>query len=193
MHRFAQVVAAEFTGGFERAGAQARLRIGERCLQARARVDPVQGTGGKPEAAAERIVRVEQFLYRAVQMRPLDPAQRREQPRRRFRHPCGKVDHKIDACPGAALQRQHGGCEQLARLLELELLAGELPPRLARDPQAIDMRLDAVVELGQVLQSIVGCPHRGGSQQPQKGGFLSVLAYNIVAQYRSHRSRPPED
>ena len=74
-----------------------------------------------------------------------------------------------------ALQRQHPGGEHLAGLFVAELLQRQLPPRLARHPQPVDMRLDPVVEPGEVAEVVMRRAYRPVAQQPKERRFISLL------------------
>ena len=75
-----------------------------------------------------------------------------------------------------ALEREHAGGEHLAHLLLLlELGERDLPAGLARDAQAVDVRLDPLVEPGEMAQRIVRRVDGGIAQQPEEGGLLGVL------------------
>ena len=75
-----------------------------------------------------------------------------------------------------ALEREHAGREQLARLpLLLELGERDLPAGLARDAQPVDVRLDPLVEPGEMAQRVVRRVDGGVAQQPEERRLLGVL------------------
>jgi hypothetical protein len=61
----------------------------------------------------------------------------------------------IDTPSVLAFQSDNGRGEHLATLLMLQALGTERPPHVTGNPQTIQVRLDAVIEVCQVFQRIV--------------------------------------
>ncbi len=88
-----------------------------------------------------------------------------------------------------ALEREHAGREQLARLrVRRQLLERDLETRIARHPQAVDMRFDPLVQTREVAERVVRRVDCGIAQEPEEGRLLGVLL-DDVAQDAGHARR----
>ena len=83
------------------------------------------------------------------------------------------LDDLLDPFRHATLEGQHSGGEDFPRLADLdEGRLGDLPPGLAGDAQAVDVGLDAVVKLGESLESVVGCADGVVAEEPEDRRLL---------------------
>jgi len=63
-----------------------------------------------------------------------------------------------------ALKSQHRCCKHFPRLFPVEFLPAKLPALLACDPQTIQVRLHAAVQLRKVREGVMRC-HQGPSPE----------------------------
>ncbi|MDL1888839.1 hypothetical protein FBQ96_04520 [Nitrospirales bacterium NOB] len=76
---------------------------------------------------------------------------------------------------------QDKGCREhfVSRFLTQPFFA-DFPSRIAGDPQSTKMRLNAIIQLGEIVQRIVRRKDSIVAKQPQKGGFFGVQLNNTV-------------
>jgi len=71
----------------------------------------------------------------------------------------------------------------------LQGLAAKVPARFFGNAETVDVRLDAVVQMGNVLQVVVGRAYRRVAEKPQECGFFSVLLDDLLDDWQASNLR----
>ena len=111
------IASAQLAGGPRRAGPEQGIGIGERRLEWRARVEPVQRAGGDPDALEEGRAAVEQAKGGPLQGLGRDPAAGRGEAAEHLRRGAHRGQHLVEPVPLSGLEREHRGGEGLDPLV----------------------------------------------------------------------------
>src|SRR3990172_9064293 len=67
----------------------------------------------------------------------------------------------------------------------LQGLTAKVPARFFGNAEAVDVRFDAIVKMGNVLQVVVGRAYRRVAEKPQECGFFSVLLDDLLDDWQA--------
>lgn len=143
--------------------------------QRRPRILPVHAARGQAEAAEQRFRRGQQALDPGLHALPVEPAEGGGETAPGFPRLRQAGAHPPDHRLVASLHGQRREGERLALGMRIELLEQRFVSSLAGDGQAIQVRLDALVEFGELFQVVVRRAHGVVAEQGEEGGFLGVL------------------
>jgi hypothetical protein len=99
------------------------------------------------------------------------------------------LQNDIDPSLISTFERKDAGSKAFSTLLMFQGLTAQVPSCPFGYTEAVDVRLDAVVQMRNVLQIVVGRAHRRVAQKPQECSFFSVLLYDLLNDWQKSNLR----
>ena len=142
---------------------------------------------GESDSPHYAIVRIQKGRDRPLHVAVRQPGECADKSARELDRLAGDVEDDVEAATDSALQRDVRRGEDLAGFAPRELVNARFPAMGAGDAQSVEMRVDALVQVGEAVEVLVRRADRLVAQDPEERRLLGVLVDDLGQDGAGHR------